>query len=121
PKSGRPTYLKRELEASLVERIQQGPVEHDDVSVLTAKYIRKIIEEEYGTTYSVSGTEKLLKRLNFSKGKPRPHHEKHDEEAIKRWKESTLPNFVKFTADQHPKKNFKFGIRMKADLEKKPG
>ena len=39
PKTGRPPLLKREDEASLVERIQQGPVDHDTVATFSIKYL----------------------------------------------------------------------------------
>ena len=120
-KSGRPPYLKREDEASLVERIQHGPVEYDTVATFSVKYLRTILSEEYGADYSISGTEKLLRRLKFSQGKPRPYHEKCDHEAINRWKEYTLPNFVQEVSALHPKKNSKSGSKMKADLGRKHG
>ncbi len=119
PKTGRPPFLKREDEASLVERVQQGPVDHDTVATFSIKYLRDILKIEYKTDYSISGTEKLLKRLNFSYGVPRPKHEKHDQKAIERWKEETLPSFIEEISKLHPTKKIELWFQDESRIGEK--
>jgi transposase len=81
PRSGRPRWLTPEEEAAFAQRIENGPVEGDLVTVFHATDARRILAAEFGRTYSESGTYTLLRRLGFASLVPRPHHPKSDEAA----------------------------------------
>ncbi|MBF0443401.1 MAG: transposase [Oligoflexales bacterium] len=79
---GRKSYLDENSEASFIQRIQNGLFEKDPVSVLKIPYINQILASEFNCHYSYSGTYALLKRLNFTRIKPRPTHEINNSEVI---------------------------------------
>jgi len=103
-RSGRPTTLPATEEDSFVQRIQNRAIESDQVSVLKGQYIKAILENEFKVSYSVSGVYSMLKRLNFKKVKPRPQHEKNDEEAMAKWKTEILPEAVFAAKIKYPGK-----------------
>ena len=104
PRSGRPTTLPITKEKALIDRIQSGPIETDDVSVLRGKSIKGILESEFGCTYSLSGVYDFLRRLKFKKIKPRPKHEKNDVALMEQWKRKILPVAVAKAQLAHPDK-----------------
>ena len=55
PRSGRPPILDRELESKFINRVQEGAIEQDGVTVLKAKSIRGFLASEFGVGYSLSG------------------------------------------------------------------
>jgi len=87
PLPGRPVHLPRSVEAAFKTRIEAGPTEQDGVCTLRALDFQRILEEEFGVSYSVKGVYDLLHRLNYSCLTPRPQHRKNDPEAMARWKE----------------------------------
>ena len=76
PRSGRSRKLSENDELLLTSRIQNGASAGDEVSVFKAWNIRDLIENEFGVKYAKSSIYNLLKRLNFTRIKPRPKHEK---------------------------------------------
>ena len=108
PRSGRPPILDRELESKFINRVQEGAIEQDGVTVLKAKSIRGFLAREFGAGYSLSGVYDLLQRLNFSRIKPRPQHEKNNPELMAQWLRETLPAKVAVVKEAQPAKQIEF-------------
>ena len=85
PRPGQPKKLPEEMNERFCSRIRKGPQPRDKVSIFQGKYIQKILLEEFGCKYSVSGIYKLLHRLRFSWVTSRPIHEKNNPEIMKTW------------------------------------
>ncbi|MBF0503084.1 MAG: helix-turn-helix domain-containing protein [Candidatus Riflebacteria bacterium] len=66
PHSGAPKHLPTDREEAFVERIFQGPKTEDKISIFHGYHIQKILQEEFGATYSESGVYALLDRLKLS-------------------------------------------------------
>lgn len=108
PRIGRPTMLEKELESKFIRRVLDGATEQDGVSVLKAKNIMAFLSTEFGASYSLSGVYCLLERLNFSRIKPRPQHEKNDPELMAQWLHEILPAKVDAVKQLHPDKHIEF-------------
>ena len=88
PRPGRPTKLPREREAELRARLDAGPrPEVGVVCTLRGRDVVRILEREFGVTYSLDGAYDLLERLGYSCLTPRPLHEKADPAAVEQFKE----------------------------------
>lgn len=86
--SGAPTKLTPQQEAQFKHRLLAGPSGSDlGVCTLRGKDVMRILQDEYGKPYSLSGVYELLHRLNLSCLKPRPRHRKQDPQAQRRWVE----------------------------------
>jgi transposase len=119
PRSGQPSLLDENLIQKFKDRIEKGALAKDNVSVLRGEDIRKILKEEFGAEYSLSGVYDLLARVKFSKVKPRPKHEKNDLEAMREWKEKKFPLFTKRSQKNIPIKVSKSGSKTKLVTVKK--
>ena len=108
PRSGRPTLLEKELESKFIRRVLDGATEQDGVSVLKAKNIMAFLSAEFGVSYSLSGIYCLLARLNFSRIKPRPQHEKNNPELMAQWLQESLPAKFDTVKQLHPDKQIEF-------------
>jgi transposase len=83
PRPGRPPKLGRDREAQLRQRLDAGAGPEDGgVCTLRGKDVVRILEQEFGVTYSLGGAYDLLARLGYSCLTPRPLHEKSDPAAI---------------------------------------
>ena len=78
PRSGRPRHLEREREEDVRRRLDAGAQVTDGVCALRGEDLRRILKEEFGARYSLSGTYVLLHRLGYSSLVPRPQHPKAD-------------------------------------------
>ena len=78
PRPGRPTILDPNKVEALKERIRTGPAEADGLAAYRAEDVRRMLAEEFGSDYSISGTYFLLHRLGFSSLVPRPVRPKTD-------------------------------------------
>lgn len=87
PRPGRTPKLPRERESELKARLDAGPRPSDGVCTLRGKDVVRILEQEFGVSYSLDGVYDLLARLNYSCLAPRPRHEKHDPAAQQQFKE----------------------------------
>ena len=58
------------------ERVLAGPTDDDGVCTLRGLDFQRILREEFGVEYSLSGIYQLLHRLGFSSLAPRPRHRK---------------------------------------------
>jgi transposase len=75
------------------ERVLAGPTSEDGVTVFRTADLIKILLEEFEVSYSSTAVNKMLKRLNIVRLRPRPVHEKNSPDTMKIWKEETLPFF----------------------------
>ena len=85
--NGRPTKLPRDREAELIRRLDAGPLPSDGVCTLRGKDVVRILEQEFGVSYSLDGAYDLLERLGYSSLSPRPLHEKSDPQQIEQFKQ----------------------------------
>ena len=75
--------------AAFKARFESGPTQADGgLCTLRAKDAARILEQEFGVRYSLSGAYDLLHRLGYSCLKPRPRHRKSDPAAMAQWKAS---------------------------------
>lgn len=87
PRSGRPPLLTTTQHQAFKQRILDGPTEDDGVCTLRGVDAQRILEEEFGVSYSLNGVYRLLHQLNLSVLTPRPQHRKSDPEAMAKWVE----------------------------------
>jgi transposase len=78
PGRGRKRKLKAEDVARFRERIDAGALPEDGVCTLRGLDIQRILEQEFGVVYTVSGVYLLLHSLGYSSLMPRPQHIKSD-------------------------------------------
>jgi transposase len=87
---GRPTRLPPSRHEAFKRRVLAGPVagvEGDGVCVLRGRDFIRILEDEFGVRYELSGVYELLHRLGLSVLAPRPQHRQSDPQAMTRWVE----------------------------------
>jgi len=82
PRPGRPPILPAEQQQAFIERFKQGPGEGDAVCTYRGKDAQRILEENFGVSYSLRGVYELLHRHGLSCLKPRPRHRKNDPKAM---------------------------------------
>ena len=84
--SGRPPKLSREQQLAFKRRMLAGPRESDGgVCTLRGKEAQRILQSEFGQSYSLNGAYELLHRLDMSCLQPRPRHRKQDAAAQAQW------------------------------------
>jgi len=86
PHPGGVPKLPREHEVHLKARIDAGPQPGDGVCTLRGRDIQRILDQQFGVTYSLNGVYDLLHRLGYSCLKPRPRHEKNDPQAMENFR-----------------------------------
>lgn len=74
---------------AFTQRLLAGPREGDGVCTLRGKDAVRILNEEFGASYSLPGVYHMLHRLNFSCLKPRPRHEKNDPLSMAQFRKDT--------------------------------
>lgn len=89
PRSGRPRHLETGREEDVRRRLDAGAQEHDGVCALRGEDVRRILKEEFGADYSLSGTYVVLHRLGYSSLEPRPQHPKADPAAQEAFEKNT--------------------------------
>lgn len=83
PRPGRKPKLPRDREGEFKARLDAGPTSADGgVCALRGRDVVRILEQEFGVTYSLGGAYDLLARLGYSCLTPRPLHEKSDPAAV---------------------------------------
>lgn len=87
PQPGRPPTLPHEQHQAFKQRILHGPTEEDGVCTLRGVDVQRILQEEFGVSYSLNGVYDLMHRLNLSVLAPRPQHRKADPQAMAQWVE----------------------------------
>ncbi len=86
PRPGRPTTLPRDQEDRLRARLDAAPRPEDGTCALHGPDVRRILEREFGASYTLQGTYDLLHRLGYSSLMPRPRHEAADPAAQEAFK-----------------------------------
>ena len=84
---GKPTTLPPEHHEAFRQRVLDGPTEEDGVCALRGTDIIRILEQEFGVSYKLSGVYDLLSRLGLVVLSPRPQHRKNDPQAMQQWVE----------------------------------
>lgn len=74
PRSGRPRHLEPAKEGAVRRRLDAGAQVQDGVCALRGEDVRRILEEEFGARYCLSGAYVVLHRLGYSSLVPRPQH-----------------------------------------------
>jgi transposase len=91
PKGRPPRRLTPEEEADLVAAILRGPdPEVDGCCAWTRADLCRRLARTTGKTYHPSSMTRVLRRLDFSRQKARPHHPKRDAEAQEAFKKGGL-------------------------------
>jgi transposase len=98
---GRTPLLSRDQEAQLLERIDAPPGPEHGVCEWRGADIRRLLEQEFGVRYSLSGVYKLLDRLDYNDLMPRPQHPETHPEAQEFFKEVVVEQIAAI-AEQHP-------------------
>jgi len=80
--------LPRERQEQFKARITSAPLPGDGVCTLRGKDAVRILNDEFGVSYTLGGVYDLLHRLNLSCLKPRPRHEKNDPQKMAEFKAS---------------------------------
>ncbi len=90
---GRPRKLDAAQVQAFRQRIDAGAdLERDGVTALRGVDARRILEAEFGASYSLSGTFNLLHRLHLSWLCPRPSHPKSDAREAAEFRKRLLHN-----------------------------
>lgn len=66
----------------------------------TRKYVRCLIEQKFGVSYTLQQISNILAELNYTLQKPQRKDPRKEEEAVKEWKEQTLPSLQKEAEEQ---------------------
>jgi transposase len=103
-RSGTTTKLSQKQQQAFCKRIEAGPIKHERVSVLNGTAVKKILEQEFGVSYSLWGVYRLLHRLRFSCLRPRPQHEEADPQAQEEFKKTSSRRWIKLNQSIRTKK-----------------
>src|SRR4051794_21261983 len=114
--TGRPPTLPRDKEAAFKARVLAGPTAADGgVCSLRAEDARRILDREFGATYSLQGVYDLLARLGVSCLVPRPRNPKNDPAAAAAWVEAA-PAAVEGVKAEHPGKRIEVWVQDEARI-----
>jgi len=89
PRSGRPRQLEPAREEEVRRRLDAGAQPQDGVCTLRGEDVRRILAEEFGAHYTLSGTYALLHRIGYSSLAPRPRHPRADAAAQAEFEKNT--------------------------------
>ena len=112
PRSGQPTRLPRADEDRLRARLDAEPRPADGVCSLRGVDVVRVLQEEFGVTYSLPGAYDLLHRLGYSYLRPRPQHRKNDPAAMRAWLQDA-PLLSRESGTSTPTRRSRSGSRMK--------
>ena len=110
--TGRPPSLPRTNNTDFKRRLLDGPQRQDAVCTLRGRDARRILEQEFGVHYGLSGVYALMHRLGLSCLKPRPQHRKNDPDTLKQWLEQA-PFLSNASETNTPSEALPSGSRMK--------
>ncbi|MEX0775229.1 MAG: winged helix-turn-helix domain-containing protein [Phycisphaeraceae bacterium] len=82
---GRPPQLPPHQHEAFRQRVLAGPTEAEGVCALRGEDMVRILQEEFGVKYSLSGVYELLRRLNLWVLVPRRQHRHADPQAMQQW------------------------------------
>lgn len=79
PKPGRPERLDRDEKLGLSELILAGPdPEVEGISAFTLPDLCRAVEARYAKSFHPASMSRVVRRMGFSRQKPRPRHPRHD-------------------------------------------
>ena len=89
-RGGRRSRLEAQEKQRLLQRVQAGPLEQVDQGLCTlrGKDVQRILQDEFGKSYSLGGVYDLMHQVGLSCLRPRPRHRKSDPAAMKQWLDS---------------------------------
>ena len=61
----------------------------------TLKRIAQVIERHFGKSYSLEHVRRLLKKMGFTRQRPKAQDFRHNKQAVETWKETDLPALKK--------------------------
>jgi transposase len=97
---GRPGSFDSKQRAQLARRLVQGALANGFATeVWTLTRVAKLIEREFGRSFSISYVWRLLRDLGFSPQRPVGRATQRDEEAIRQWKQKRWPALKKTLDD----------------------
>ena len=105
PRSGRPRHLDKARDEDVRQRLDAGAQPRDGVCVLRGEDVRRILEEEFGATYSLSGTYVVLHRLGYSSLVPRPQHPEADPSAQEEFEKNSAGDGAQHRAHASRRRN----------------
>ena len=98
---GRPGALEAKQRAQLSKQLVQGAVASGfPTEMWTLARVAKLIEREFGHSFSISHVWRLLRELGFSPQRPVGRATQRDEEAIRQWKQKRWPALKKTPDDR---------------------
>lgn len=110
---GTPPRISASQQRQFLDRFAAGPTEADvGRCTLRGADAVRILAQEFGVSYSLSGAYYLLHRLGFSCLKPRPQHRKQDPKALKQWLDEA-PLLSSRSSETIPTRQSKCGSRTK--------
>jgi len=112
PGQGRPWRLTKEERNRLCHRIESGPGPADPVCTLRGKDVQRILQDEFGILYRLSGVYGLLHRLGYSCLMPRSQHPQSDPQAQEAFKK-TSSNRFKPSARRIRRSESRSGLKMR--------
>lgn len=112
PGQGRREKLSPRERERFCARIEAGPGEEDQVCTLRGRDYQRILQQEFGKLYRLSGVYALLHRLGYSCLMPRPKHRKADLQAQEAFKKTSWRR-SRPSAKPIPSSPWKSGFRMK--------
>jgi transposase len=93
---GRPARLDAAMRKQLAQGLLAGARSHGYATELwTLPRIAKLIEEQFGFSYSTSQVSRLLAGMGWSCQRPEKRALQRDEKAIRRWKAQRWPGLKK--------------------------
>ncbi len=110
---GLPPNISASQQRKFRERFAAGPTEADGGRcTLRGTDAVRILSQEFGVNYSLSGAYYLLHRLGLSCLKPRPKHRKQDPKAQEQWLDQA-PLLSRRSSETIPPRQSKCGSRTK--------
>lgn len=98
---GRPGALDSRQRAQLSKQLVQGAVANGfPTEMWTLARVEKLIEREFGHSFSIAHVWRLLRELGFSPQRPEGRATQRDEEAIRQWKQKRWPALKKTPDDR---------------------
>jgi len=95
-KGGPSTKLSDEQLAALAALLEEGPQAHGfDTDLWTLKRIAAVIEQEFGVSVAQTTVWRYLQKMGWSCQKPERRALKRDANAVRRWKQETIPAIEK--------------------------
>jgi transposase len=91
PRTGRSTKLSVDKQQQLCQRLDAGP--SDAKATLYGRDIQQILQRDFGVIYTLDGVYKLLHCLGYSCFKPRPRHQKADQQLQQAFKKTLQADF----------------------------